>query len=33
MEYCEGGDLSAILKERKKEKIYLSEDDVWKMFS
>jgi len=33
MEYCEGGDLSALLKKRKKDKIYLSEDDVWKMFS
>ena len=31
-EYCEGGNLSQLLKQSKRDKSYLSEDTVWKYF-
>lgn len=33
MEYCEGGDLAQFLKKLRKDKEYLNEDAVWKIFS
>ncbi|CAD8204970.1 unnamed protein product [Paramecium octaurelia] len=33
MEYCEGGDLAQFLKKLKKDKEYLPEESVWKIFS
>lgn len=33
MEYCEGGDLGAVLKRCKKEGTCLEEEFVWKVFS
>ena len=29
MEYCEGGDISTLIKNSKKEKQYLPEDMIW----
>lgn len=33
MEYCEGGDISFLVKKCKADKNYIPEDHVWKMFS
>lgn len=33
MEYCPGGDLSQLLRKCRKEKDYIAEDVVWKVFS
>jgi len=33
MEYCEGGDMGNLLKKCKKEKDYIAEDVIWKIFT
>jgi serine/threonine protein kinase len=33
MEYCEGGDIGSLLKASKKEKDYIAEDVIWKIFT
>ncbi|KRX08239.1 Protein kinase-like domain [Pseudocohnilembus persalinus] len=33
MEYCEGGDMGVLLKKCKKEKDYIAEDVIWKIFT
>jgi hypothetical protein len=33
MEYCEGGDISTLIKNSKKEKQYLPEDMIWIILS
>ena len=33
MEYCEGGDMGSLLKKCKKEKDYIAEDVIWKIFT
>lgn len=33
MEYCPGGDLSQLLRKCRKEKDYIAEDVVWKIFA
>mgnify|MGYP000548108155 CR=1 FL=1 len=33
MENCEGGDMGALLKKCKKEKDYIAEDVIWKIFT
>jgi len=33
MEYCECGDLGTLLKKCKKEKDYIAEDIIWKIFT
>ena len=33
MEYCPGGDLSQLLRKCRKEKDYIAEDVVWKVFA
>ncbi|KAL4435377.1 hypothetical protein ABPG74_022860 [Tetrahymena malaccensis] len=33
MEYCEGGDVGTLLKKCKKEKDYIAEDVIWKIFT
>lgn len=33
MEYCEGGDMGSLLKKCKREKDYIAEDVIWKIFT
>jgi len=33
MEYCEGGDMGTLIKKCKKEKDYIAEDVIWKVFT
>ena len=33
MEYCAGGDLYRIIKKNKKEKVYIEESFIWKIFA
>lgn len=33
MEYCEGGDMSVLLKKCKKDKDFIDEDVIWKIFT
>lgn len=33
MEYCQGGDLSQLLRKCRRDKDYIAEDVVWKVFS
>jgi NIMA (never in mitosis gene a)-related kinase len=33
MEFCEGGDMSQLVKKCKKEKDYMPEDLIWKIFT
>ncbi len=33
MEYCEGGDIGALIKRCKKNKEYIAEDVIWKIFT
>ena len=33
MEYCKGGDMSKMIKKCLKEKTYIKEDMIWKIFS
>lgn len=33
MEYCEGGDMAAMIKRQKREKQFFSEEKIWKVLS
>jgi serine/threonine protein kinase len=33
MEYCEGGDISCLIKKCKEDRNYIPEDQIWKMFT
>jgi len=33
MEYCEGGDMGSLLKKCKRDKDYIAEDVIWKIFT
>jgi NIMA (never in mitosis gene a)-related kinase len=33
MEYCEGGDMAALIKKHKREKEFVSEEKIWKILA
>jgi hypothetical protein len=33
MEFCEGGDMAALIKRSKRDKDYVSEDRIWKVLA
>jgi NIMA (never in mitosis gene a)-related kinase 2 len=33
MEYCEGGDMAALIKRHKREKEYVAEEKIWKILA
>jgi len=33
MEYCEGGDMAALIKKHKREKDFVSEEKIWKILA